>query len=289
MSTIPVKNRAINRKLPFAKLEGLGNCYVFIEKKWLSRINLVSLAREISLVTIGIGADGLIVVEPGTEISSIRIFNRDGTEAEMCGNGLRQAALYLKAFGFSRGKSHTVVTPAGEFETTITNFHGCAAEVKTEMGKPDFSCTAVGLSGGAAPAFSVSFTVAGKRFEADCVSFGNPHAVVFVKRFDFDWIEAGHVISTSPRFRRGANVHFVQIVNRSAFKMRIFERGSGPTAACGSGAAASLAVGVMRNFLNKKATAIMPGGKLRLEWDLSNENVLQVGQARIICTGELLI
>lgn len=207
----------------------------------------------------------------------------------MCGNGLRQAALYLDIFARRRKKQYMIAPPAGIFRARILKSGRRSAIVETELGKPQFSCKSVGLPGGGKAAFSIPLKVGRRQFMADCVSFGNPHAVVFVKDFGFDWITAGRYLADHRRFRNGANVHFVKIENRSLFHMRIYERGSGPTMACGSGAAACLAAGAMRNYLAGKATAVMPGGKLSLEWDLKSGHVVQVGPANLICVGELSI
>jgi diaminopimelate epimerase len=115
---------------------------------------------------------------------------------------------------------------------------------------------------------------------------GNPHAVIWVDNFDFDWIKAASNISGSRLFSNGANVHFCKKVNSRRFQMKIYERGSGVTRACGSGAAACLASGVMRNLINKKAIADMPGGKLGLVWDMDSNAISQEGPVSIICSGE---
>ncbi len=289
MNAIPARNRAISRKLPFAKLEGLGNCYLFVERKHLGALKPAELARRFSDTATGVGSDGLIVIDSASEPVALRIFNSDGSEAEMCGNGLRQAALYLDIIRRSRKKRYLIAPPAGIFRSVVLNSRRRSAVVETELGKPEFSCASVGLRGGKKAAFSIPLNVGAKRYIADCVSFGNPHAVVFVKNFDFDWIRVGKSLAEHRLFRRGANVHFVKIENRSRFSMRIYERGSGPTMACGSGAAASLAVGVMRDFLTRRATASMPGGKLKLEWDFRSGKIIQIGPVNLICIGELLI
>jgi len=120
----------------------------------------------------------------------------------------------------------------------------------------------------------------------DCVSIGNPHAVVFITSYDFDWSRLGREISEHRMFSGGVNVNFVNIVNSKRFQVKTYERGSGITAACGSGAAACLAVGVMRNILQKNAVAVAPGGNLSLSWDMSANIISQLGPASIICHGE---
>ncbi|MCP4583319.1 MAG: diaminopimelate epimerase [candidate division Zixibacteria bacterium] len=273
--------------MPFVKMEGLGNCYIFVEARRVRKFNLRKLAKSLSDTTRGIGGDGLIVVETGAESFAMRIFNRDGSEAEMCGNGLRQAALFLKRTKIPTRKKFNIVTSAGQFPIEILSSKKEKAIVVATLGSPDFSARAVGLNMKMELAFNVQLLKSQKRkYYGDCVSMGNPHAIIWVDDFDFDWIKAGRNISCSRKFSDGVNVHFCRRLNSKRFEMKIFERGSGVTKACGSGAAACLASGVMRNLIAKKAIADMPGGKLHLAWDLDTNVINQEGPVSIICSGE---
>jgi len=245
------------------------------------------LAVAVSHPATGIGGDGLILIDTRNRRITMRIFNRDGSEAELCGNGLRQAAWYLNKYKFRSRKKFTVITLAGEFEIEVISGHGHSARVRTTLGTPDFSPEAVGVEREERLAFGIELqTIADKPMIADCVSLGNPHAVINVDDFEFDWQRAGEIISTNSIFDAGINVHFIKIVNRARFVMKTFERGSGATLACGSGAAACLAIGVMKNLLNKKATAAMPGGELQLEWDIDSNVITQLGPTSIVCRGD---
>lgn len=276
-------------KLPFVKLEGLGNCYIFIEARNVRNHVLPRLAIRMSSVATGIGSDGLIVVDSSQEPFAMRIFNKDGSEAELCGNGLRQAALFLKSLKRLRAKKMKLQTIAGEFLAEIISSSKNKAIIKTVLGKPEFNARAVGLKAKSKLTFDIPVKTSVGRFNVDAVRVGNPHAVVWVDNYDFDWRTAGQEISTDPLFPRGINVHFCRVLNSRKFLMKIFERGSGITEACGSGAAACLAAGVMRSYLYKSAKADMPGGILNLHWEFKDGLINQEGPASIVCSGEYFI
>ena len=275
--------------MPFVKMEGLGNCYVFVGAARLRNYNASKVAIRFSDVSTGIGADGLIVLDTAKSPHRMRIFNRDGSEAEMCGNGLRQAALYLKRFKYPAKCHFEISSKAGLFNVDILSVKGNRAQVKAVVGKPIFGAEAIGLYDHKKLAFGMSFKHGARQYIADCVSMGNPHAVITVNNFDFDWQAIGKLISVDKSFKHGINVHFMKIESPAKFQIRNFERGVGPTQACGSGAAACLAVAVMRGLANKKAVAIMPGGKLKLHWDFQTGCIIQTGPASIICQGEIFL
>ena len=274
-------------KLPFVKLEGLGNCYIFVEAQKLKNVSLPKLARAVSNVSTGIGSDGLIAVNTSREPHYMRIFNKDGSEAEMCGNGVRQAALFVRKMTKTSKKHLRIATCAGEYAAEIKTIKDNKAIIKTSMGTPDFSAKASGVKIADKLAFDVKFPVDDIMiFMADCVNMGNPHAVIWVNNFDFDWETAGMKLSSHRMFADGANIHFCRIVNSRRFEMKIYERGSGVTMACGSGAASCFAAGVIKSRLAKSATAEMPGGKLKLSWDISENTIYQEGPVSIVCRGE---
>lgn len=264
---------------------GLGNCYLFVETQDVKSLSLKKLAKEASDISKGIGADGLIVVDTAKPPFAMRIFNRDGSQAQMCGNGLRQAALFLKRLRYPARKRFLLAPPAGQFEAEIVSLKGNHALIKTALGTPDFLAKTIGLRQRDGLAFGIKMKHGHQKVIADCVSMGNPHAVIFVDNFKFDWQDTGRYISCQRLFRDGVNVQFLKIINSRRFEMRTYERGTGVTKACGSGAAACLAVGVMRGLLHKKAIAVMPGGSLKLTWDFTTGMINQTGPADIICRG----
>ena len=273
--------------LPFIKLEGFGNNYIFVEARNVKKTSLKKLAAAISDVKKGIGSDGLIVVDASKEPYAMRIFNKDGSEAEMCGNGLRQAAFYMKKTKFPRRKQFIFETVAGEFPASIKSSVNNRARIETSLGSPEFSAIKIGVTCDTDTAFDIPLIKYEMRnITMDCVSLGNPHAVIFVVSYDFNWTGLGRDVSSHKMFAKGANVNFVKVMNSRRFEVRTFERGSGATAACGSGAAASLAAGVMRNIFKKEAVAVMQGGNLELTWDMSVNIIKQTGPASIVCHGD---
>jgi diaminopimelate epimerase len=231
----------------------------------------------------------MIVIDAARSPYRMRIFNRDGSEAQMCGNGLRQAAIYLKTQKLPRTNRFDLTTKAGIFETEVISTKNNTASVKASIGAPNFTREAVGLPGVRKLAFGIKLKYGKKNYIADCVSIGNPHAVILVNNFDFPWAEIGQAFGADKSFKDGVNVHFMKVDKPSQYQMKIFERGAGTTLACGSGAAACLAIGIMRGLLNTRATAIMPGGKLYQHWDFDTGRIIQTGPASIICKGEFFL
>lgn len=278
-----------NIKLPFVKMEGLGNSYIFVQAARLRNFNLSETARQISDQANGIGADGMIILDVRKSPYRMRIFNRDGSEAQMCGNGIRQAAFFLKKYFLPKQNKFDITTKAGVFPTEVLSSQYNQSQVRASIGAPNFTRPAVGLPGVRKLAFGMKLRYGAKEYLADCVNVGNPHAVIKVKNFDFPWAEIGEALSNHKMFKDGINVHFLKVDKPSQYNMRIFERGAGTTLACGSGAASCLVVGVMRGWLHTKATAVMPGGKLQLHWDLDSGRIIQTGPANIVCEGEYFI
>ena len=278
-----------NIKLPFVKMEGLGNSYIFVQAARLRNFNLSEIARQISDQANGIGADGMIVLDVRKSPYRMRIFNRDGSEAQMCGNGIRQASFYLKRYLKPNQNKFDVTTGAGIFPTEVISSKNNRSQVLASLSAPNFTRAAIGLPGVRKLAFGIKLRDGHREFTADCVNVGNPHAIIKVKNFDFPWAEFGEAFSNHKMFKGGINVHFLKVDKPSQYSMRIFERGAGTTLACGSGAAACLVVGVMRGWLHTKATAVMPGGKLQLHWDIDSSRIIQTGPANIICEGEYFI
>ncbi len=276
-------------KLPFVKMEGLGNSYIFVQAARLRNFNLSDIARQISDQSTGIGADGIIVLDVRKSPYRMRIFNRDGSEAQMCGNGIRQAAFFLKKYHFKNQSKFDITTEAGIFPAEVISSKNIQSTVRASIGAPNFTRAAIGLPGVRKLAFGIKLKVDHREITADCVSVGNPHAVIKVNNFDFPWAEIGEAIGNHKMFKEGINVHFLKIDRPSQYSMRIFERGAGTTLACGSGAAACLVIGVMRGWLHTKATAVMPGGKLQLHWDIDSGRIIQTGPANIVCEGEYYI
>lgn len=198
-------------KLPFVKMEGLGNSYIFVQAARLRNFNLSDIARQISDQSTGIGADGIIVLDVRKSPYRMRIFNRDGSEAQMCGNGIRQAAFFLKKYHFKNQSKFDITTEAGIFPAEVISSKNIQSTVRASIGAPNFTRAAIGLPGVRKLAFGIKLKVDHREITADCVSVGNPHAVIKVNNFDFPWAEIGEAIGNHKMFKEGINVHFLKI------------------------------------------------------------------------------
>src|SRR5574341_400867 len=254
-------------EIKFAKLQGLGNDYVFMDTfdPQLKKLNLNRLARKISYRHLGIGSDGLIVITKGQKNPfRMWVFNVDGSEGEMCGNGVRCAARYIYEKGLTKNKKQKIETKAGIIETEIVNTKHFL--VMADVGKIKYKVKKLKLK------------VKGKSWKIDYVTLGeHPHAIVFVKEFPNNWTEIGSLIETHRLFPKRTNVEFVKILNPSRFELKAWERGCGVTLACGTGAAAALITGFLDKKLKPQIEAVFNHGSLEVKWDLRKKHLLLIG------------
>lgn len=281
--------------IAFTKMEGLGNSYIFINnfEAQVPEERLPELAKLVSDKNFGIGSDGLIVVLPPTSPDHdfrFRIFNADGSEAEMCGNGMRCFARFVYDKGLTRKTRFPVQTLAGTIIPELfLGENGEVVAVKVDMGPPQLHSTKIPMTGPERePVVDAELEAEGHRFVFTAVSMGNPHIVIFV-----DDVEAVNLAYWGPRlehhplFPRRTNVHFVQVRDSSHLLMRTWERGSGITLACGTGACAVLVAAHLKGLANRAATVHLPGGSLHVEW-ASDGHVYMTGPANYICEGRFL-
>ncbi len=275
--------------MKFVKMQGAGNDYVYVNG-FEERIEHPEvLAQEVSRPHFGIGADGLILILP-SEIADarMRMFNADGSEAEMCGNGIRCVAKYVYEHGLAHRPEITVETKAGVLELQLfVNAADRVERVRVMMGKPRLNREEIPMTG--EPGTRVvgePLVVLDRRFEITCVSMGNPHCVIFVPRVaDFPVEVYGPAIENHPLFPRRTNVEFVEIVSRSEVRQRTWERGSGETLACGTGSCAVAAAGVLNGFTEKRILNHLVGGDLELEW-AENGAMFMTGPAVEVFAGD---
>jgi diaminopimelate epimerase len=267
----------------FTKMHGLGNDYVYVDG-FAGPIptDPVAAAKAISDRHFGIGSDGLILILPSTVAAArMRMFNADGSESEMCGNGLRCVAKYVYDHGIARVSPMTIETGRGVLSVTIDDVNGRAERITVNMGEPILQASDIPTRLPGDPPVNVPLTVNGRTFAVTCVSMGNPHAVVFD---DPDLAATfGPAIEVAPEFPRRVNVHFVHVHSRGEVTMRTWERGSGLTLACGTGACAVAVAGVLTDRTDRRVLAHLPGGDLTLEWQNS---VMMTGPATEVFTGE---
>lgn len=261
----------------FEKHHGCGNDFILIDGKDLSTdINIPALSTKLCNRNFGIGADGLIIAWPSeTQDIRMQIINADGSEPEMCGNGIRCFAKYIYDSGQLSKETFTVETLAGPIIPSLQIENGIVEKVKVDMGEPRLTENP-----------SESIEVGEETFTFTDVSMGNPHAVVFVENIDKLLFEAlGPKFAVHPRFPEGINTEFVEILSASEAKMKVWERGAGPTLACGTGACAIGVAGVLTKKLNRNTLIHLPGGDLEINWDEATNHVFMTGPAERVFTG----
>jgi len=273
----------------FTKMHGLGNDYVYINGFEQQVPDPVSLAVRVSDRHFGIGSDGLILILPsGTADARMRIFNADGSEAEMCGNGLRCVAKFVYERGISRSNPMRIETGAGILTVDLfVDADDRVEKVRVDMGRPRLVRSEIPMTGPAGErAVEIPIEAGGQLLRATCVSMGNPHCVVFVDDVDaFPVTEVGPLLETHPMFPRRINVEFVQVLNRTEVRQRTWERGAGETLACGTGASAVTVAAVLTGRCERRIINHLAGGDLELEW-LEDGPVLMTGPATEVFSGE---
>lgn len=276
--------------MKFVKMHGLGNDFVIVDS---SRERLppdpAELARRVCHRHFGIGADGLVLVAPGgPDAWHMRIFNPDGSEAEMCGNALRCVARYLYEKKLVAGPRMTVATPAGEMRPEVLLKDGKVTGVRVDMGVPRLERADIPMLGPPGMVIEEPLAVNGRTWRVTAVSMGNPHCVIFLgPGEDVALEEVGPVLEHHPAFPRRTNVEFVRVLAADRLEVRVWERGAGPTLACGTGACAALVAAVLTGRTARAATVHLPGGDLLVEWG-PDAHVYMTGPAEFVCEGTYL-
>jgi diaminopimelate epimerase len=273
----------------FTKMHGLGNDYVYVDG-FSERLppNLADLARQISDRHYGVGSDGLILILPSDNADArMRMFNADGSESEMCGNGLRCVAKYVYDHGIARKPQLQIETGRGILTVDVIIDQGQVCQVRVDMGEPILQAEAIPTTLVGNPPINANLDVRELgRFIVTAISMGNPHAVIFVENVAKVPLELiGPVLEKAPEFPNKVNVHFVQVHNATEVTMRTWERGSGITMACGTGACAVAVAGVLTKKTNRQLLAHLPGGDLQLEWSDTNNHVFMTGPAVEVFSG----
>jgi diaminopimelate epimerase len=268
--------------LKFIKMQGLGNDYVYVDcVRQAVPADPAELARKIANRNFGVGGDGLILVCPSDKADArMRMFNADGSESEMCGNGVRCVAKLVYDHGIARKDRLTIETGRGVLTLDLEVEGGKTRRVKVDMGEPILEAAKIPTTLKGNPPVEAEVVIDGKAYAFTCVSMGNPHAVTFVEEFPESLIHGvGPKVETHSAFPRKTNVEFVRVDNRGEYTMRVWERGSGETLACGTGACAVLVAGVLTGRLDRKVIGHLRGGDLLLEWDEATNHVFMTGPA----------
>lgn len=279
--------------MKFTKMHGIGNDYIYVNGFAETVTDPARLAREVSDRHFGIGADGLILILPSeTADVQMRMFNADGSEAEMCGNGIRCVAKYAFDHGLSRNNPMKVQTARGVLSLALQIPKGKVSQVTVNTGEPILTLADIPVDGGAVSPMDsshrFSFDVGPQTIsQATFVSMGNPHVVIFVDEVSrIDLPRLGPLVERFKAFPNRINAHWVQIKSPREIIMRSWERGSGVTLACGTGACAVCVAGALTGRTQRKILAHLPGGDLSLDWRESDNCVYMTGPATEVFSGE---
>lgn len=277
--------------MKFTKMHGAGNDYVYIDCFQEKITNPSEIAIKVSDRHKGIGSDGLVLIMPSETCDfRMRMFNMDGSEAQMCGNATRCVGKYVYDKGYTQKQIITLETLAGVKVLELFPVNGKIEKVMVDMGEPILAAKEIPVTTQSETIVNQLIDFEPEQFAITCVSMGNPHAVIFMKDIDNLEIERiGKKIESHPLFPEKTNVEFVEILSTSHAKMRVWERGSGETQACGTGSCATLVASVLNNKLDRKATISLLGGDLELEWDENSNHVFMTGPAATVFTGEITI
>ncbi|MGD0896275.1 MAG: diaminopimelate epimerase [Thermoguttaceae bacterium] len=278
----------------FTKMQGAGNDYVYVDclaEPMPERPD--ELARKISDRHFGVGGDGLILICPSRKADArMRMFNADGSESEMCGNGVRCVAKYLYDHGLGRKETLRIETGRGVLTLDLEMAEGRVRRVRVDMGQPILQPERIPTTLPGNPqqpdgaVVDAPLTVSGRNLAVTCVSMGNPHCVTFVGKLSDYWVHnVGRRIESDPHFPNRTNAEFVEVVSPAEVRMRVWERGAGETLACGTGACAVCVAGALAGRTDRKILAHLPGGDLELHW-ADDGRVRMTGPAVEVFHGE---
>lgn len=277
--------------MKFTKMHGCGNDYIYVNCMKGMIENPEEVAVKVSDRHFGIGSDGLILICP-SEVADFRMamYNADGSEGKMCGNGVRCIAKYVYEYGLTKKDKISIETKGGIKYLDLTIENGKVVLVKVDMGAPVLCPEQIPAKIGKDTCIAQTISVDGTDYQVTCVSMGNPHAVTFVGGTEGLPLEKiGPGFEHHEAFPDRINTEFVQVLNRREVNMRVWERGSGETLACGTGACATVVACVLNGKTDHEITVHLLGGDLFLNYDEENHTVWMTGPAEIICDGDILI
>lgn len=273
--------------MKFTKMHGLGNDYVYVNCFEEKIDNPPAVARFVSDRHFGIGSDGLIMINPSkTADFEMEMYNADGSRGEMCGNGIRCVAKYVYDYGLTDKTQISVETLGGIKYLDLTVEDGKVSLVKVDMGKPELEADLIPIISEREQVIDEPIEVDGKEYHMTGVSMGNPHTVIYVddvKGLDLEKI--GPKFENHERFPKRINTEFVHCIDRQTVEMRVWERGSGETLACGTGACAVAVSSILNNLTDTQVTVKLLGGDLQIEWDQKKNHVFMTGPAKVVFDG----
>ena len=281
--------------MKFTKMEGLGNDYVYVDCTKQNLENASNLAKIISDRHFGVGSDGLILIKSSKKADfRMQMFNSDGTEAEMCGNGIRCVGKYVYDKGLTDKTTLKIETLAGIKVLNLNVEGGKVKTVKVDMGEPILDYKLIPAKDGKVykskdgiKFYKVNINIEGDLKELTCVSMGNPHGIDFANNIEKLKIEKfGPIIEVDEHFPNKVNAEFIEILDKHNIKMRVWERGAGETLACGTGACASVVASFLNGYTERNVTVELLGGKLEIEWNKEDNHVYMTGPAETVFEGE---
>lgn len=280
----------MSHSLPFTKMQGTGNDYIYINAFKNEIADPGPLAIRMSDRHFGVGGDGLVLIMP-SDIADVRMrmFNADGSEAEMCGNATRCVGKYVYDYGLVKKETINLETAAGIKIIRLKMENGKVTGATVDMGEPVFDAEAIPVTApdSMRPVINLPVILDNRGYKITAVSMGNPHAVLFVENVEsLDLPAIGPGFEFNPLFPRRTNTEFVQVLDRSHIRMRVWERGSGETLACGTGACAALVACALNNLADREAEVEVRGGQLFVKWDTSSNHVFLSGPAVTVFEGE---
>ena len=275
--------------MKFTKMHGIGNDYVYVNCFQEKVENPSEVAVKVSDRHFGIGSDGLILIKPSEKADfEMEMYNADGSQGAMCGNGIRCVAKYVYDYGLTDKTSISVDTKSGVKHLELTVEDGKVIQVRVNMGSPELLTEKIPIIYPMKQVISQPLNVNEQIYEVTAVSMGNPHAVVYlddVKNLKID--EVGPFFEKHRAFPESVNTEFVRVIDRSTVEMRVWERGSGETLACGTGACAVAVASVLNGYTDEQVTVKLLGGDLKISWDRKDNLVYMTGPAAVVFDGEI--
>lgn len=278
--------------MKFTKMHGCGNDYIYINGMTEHIENEAEVAVKLSDRHFGIGGDGIIIIKKGTNADfEMVMYNADGTRAEMCGNAIRCVAKYVFDNGYTDKTSFSIESMGAVKYIDVTVENGEVVLARVDMGAPILKSADVPVNSDNEKVISEKITVAGREFNMTCVSMGNPHAVMFIEEhpsdFDLDFYGAKFECNTDV-FPNRINAEFAKVIDRKNIEMRVFERGTGETLACGTGTCATVVAAILNGYADNDVTVHLIGGDLQIQWSGQEEDsVFMTGPAATVFTGEI--
>ena len=287
-------------KIGFTKMHGCGNDYIYVNgaEAAIDEGKKEGVVRKLSDRHFGIGGDGVIFIhslsgEDAIADFEMEMYNADGTRAEMCGNGIRCVAKYVYDKGLTDKEKIRIASCGKVKYLDLAIKEGKVANVRVNMGAPILAVEDIPVISGQKEAIAERIEVEGKEYEMTCVSMGNPHAVVFMKAWEdldsFAVEKIGPYFENHMRFPKRTNTEFVKVIDRNTVQMRVWERGTGETLACGTGACATVVACVLNGLTEEEVTVKLLGGELKVQWDRENNTVYMAGPAETVFDGVIEI